>query len=174
MQKFNLRAWRTQRLGQMKATPDYQSLSPVHRRLVDKLVMRYESPDIGIIVKQENIGKLVDVSRQTANGYMKEIVAAGVFTKPDRQGRPGKQGGQTSERYRLNLPEVGQVESRLESRVESQPADTELDFEPDTQPDSGRSYRPEEVPSEQWKHPSRGASEAPSEHETEGLNPSGS
>jgi hypothetical protein len=128
-EKFDLGRWRTERLGLIKGTDGYQSLSRVCRGVVDYCVKRHESLDDGIIVAQKKLAEKFNVSRQTMNKYLAEIVAAGVFTEPEERRRgSGTKGGQTSNRYRLNM---GLLDSTL---------DTTFDFTHDSTLDTGSTY----------------------------------
>jgi hypothetical protein len=125
---FDLKKWRTERLGVVKKTPEYKSLSPALRRLVDYLVRAHESPDQGITVRQDNEKLLAkfDVCRKTMNVWLCAIVGkvenGGVFTREKRWAGAGRGAGRKPNLYRLNpviLMREGYTEGYTEGYSES-------------------------------------------------------
>jgi hypothetical protein len=96
---FDLRAWRTERLGQLKRTPEYKGLTPLERRIVDYSVRAHESPDQGITVSQTKLAKKFGKTREWINKRLSAIVTSGVFIKERRTRADGKR---TTNRYRIN------------------------------------------------------------------------
>jgi hypothetical protein len=100
--KFNLKKWRTERLGLMKARPEYQGLDRILREIVDYCVRRHESREEGITVSQQTLAAKFGVHRDTMGTYLREIVRARVFTREFRSRQGYGERGRTSNRYRLN------------------------------------------------------------------------
>lgn len=104
-QKFDLGKWRRARLGEVKATPQYKKLPSTLQKVVDYLVLTYESPDKGIIVAQGNpklLARFGISRRQTMSKWLAVIVDTEVFTVTPQRNRAGTQGGRTTNCYRLN------------------------------------------------------------------------
>lgn len=149
--RFDLRGWRTKRLGQLKCTPEYQELPPILQQLVDFMVRRHEHPDDGMFPSQEKLAERFGVTRQTMNAYLAKIVKDGIFIREHRGRRGfGTAGGRTTNRYRVNPV--------LLSSVATAP-----DITSDSSPDSGSSTHVEHV--EASLREARGSS-ANAEHET--------
>jgi hypothetical protein len=125
----DLRAWRTERLRQVKQSAAYQNLDPILKRIVDHMVRKYESREEGIFVRQAVLAERFGVCRQTMNRYLDAIVEAGVFEVEPRWRSGLGQRGRTTNRYRLRKPVL------LSDR--SAQCDTECDTECDTICDSG-------------------------------------
>lgn len=100
--KFDLKRWRGERLGRMKQRPEYQSLPSPVRDLVDYMVRRHESQDLGIITAQAKLGRAKSLCRQTVNDYLGIAVKAGVLTVEKRWRGIGTKGGRSTNIYRLN------------------------------------------------------------------------
>jgi len=104
--RFDLRAWRTHRLGLMKQRPEYKGLPRACRDLVDYMVKRHDNPEHGMCPNQGGIQKgktpplstRFGVSRKTINERLQKIVDSQVLTKTPRYCERGRM----SNRYDLN------------------------------------------------------------------------
>jgi hypothetical protein len=105
VETFNLKDWRSKRLGLVKKRPEYKALSQTQRRIVDYWVRAHESPDEGITIGQTKLGQTfgrkygLRLQRETVNRHLGAIEKAGVFVKEHRYRGDG---GRSSNSYRLN------------------------------------------------------------------------
>jgi hypothetical protein len=113
--------WRTERLGHLKQTAEYQGLPPVVQRTIDHLVKRYENPVKGAFPKQEKLAKAMGYSTRTIGKYLRMAVKAGALTCTP-QGRWGTHGGSLPNVYRVNsdLWENGSTEPQVHIEVPNQ------------------------------------------------------
>jgi hypothetical protein len=176
---FDLKAWRRERLGEIKQSDQYRGLNPRLRRLVDYMVRRHDNPEGGMFPRQgkgtsgrhrtPGLAERFGVSRKTIGAWLAEVVQAGVFepAKPRYRGR-GTQGGRTSNRYRLNPALLSRPTTTLTAEVpqaDREPV-TRAVSEPVPQPVTAEAVGQVEVPSEQLEAP-RGQVEAPDGAERE-------
>jgi hypothetical protein len=119
--RFDLGAWRKERLGQLKRTAEYRSLAPILRWIVDYMIRSHDNPTGGMFPSQETLGKKFNVERQTMNGYLRAIEQAGVFTKESRYSSGfGRQTKRLSNVYRINeaILEPEQVSASSDVRAD--------------------------------------------------------
>jgi hypothetical protein len=158
---FDLKAWRRERLGEIKQTEQYQGLNQQLRRLVDYMVRRHDNPEGGMFPRQgkgtsgrhrtPGLAEYFGVSRKTIGVWLAEVVQAGVFesAEPRYRGR-GTKGGRTSNRYRLNPALLSSATTVLTADVTQAGREpvTRPVSEPVPQPVSTEAVRQVEVPSE--------------------------
>ena len=164
---FDLKAWRRERLGEIKQTEQYRGLNQQLRRLVDYMVRRHDNPEGGMFPRQgkgtsgkhktPGLAEYFGVSRKTIGAWLAEVVQAGVFepAEPRYRGR-GTKGGRTSNRYRLNPALLSCPTAALTADVTQpnpQPV-TQLVSQPVPQPVTAEAVRQVEVPSEHLEVPS--------------------
>jgi hypothetical protein len=164
---FELKAWRRERLGEIKQTEQYRGLNQQLRRLVDYMVRRHDNPEGGMFPRQgkgtsgkhktPGLAEYFGVSRKTIGAWLAEVVQAGVFepAEPRYRGR-GTKGGRTSNRYRLN-PALLSPPTTVWTADVTQPnheAVTQPVPEPVLQPVTAEAVRQVEVPSEHLEVPS--------------------
>jgi len=98
--------WRYDRLGTIKETAEYRSLSRAEQRLVDYLVRRHDSLNgRGMFPAQQKLADHFGVSRRTIERLLLSVVKAGVFTSERRfvlQAGGGLRLRRASNAYHLN------------------------------------------------------------------------